>query len=72
MNDSSEIIIVRRALSIWEIFVPLVVQGYAQLNYTFGVDNILTINISNDGTQTLSWEEKLTFGEILIINEIYQ
>lgn len=45
---------------------------YAQLNYTFGVQNILIISISNDGTQTRSWEERLTIREILIINEIYQ
>lgn len=67
-----EIITVRRALSTWDFSVPLAVQGYAQLNYTFGVQNILIISISNDGTQTRSWEERLTIREILIINEIYQ
>ena len=50
----------------------LVVQCYAQLNYTFCVHNFLIINISNDGTQTFSWEERLTIREILIINEIHQ
>lgn len=50
----------------------MAVQGYAQLNYTLGVHKILLINISNDETQTLSWEEKLTIREILIINEIHQ
>lgn len=50
----------------------MAVQSYAQLNYTLGVHKIQLINISNDETQTLSWEEKLTIREILIINEIYQ
>lgn len=67
-----EIITVRRALSTWEFSVPLAVQCYAQLNYIFCVHNFLIINISNDGTQTFSWEERLTIREILIISEIYQ
>lgn len=72
MNHPCEIITVWRALSTWEFSVLLAVQGYAQLSYAFGVHKILLINIFNDGTQTLSWEEKLKIREILIINEIYQ
>lgn len=66
-----------KSLQFKELFLlgrslPLAVQGDVQLNYTLGVHKILLINISNDGAQTLSWEEKLTIREILIINEIYQ
>lgn len=63
---------IRRNPSTWEFSVHLAVQGYAQLNYTFGIHNILISNITNDGTQTLSWEEKHTIREILIINKISQ
>lgn len=39
------------------IFSPLAVQGYAPLNYTFGIHNILVIKISSDRTHTfLGWE----------------
>lgn len=66
-----------KSLQFKELFLlgrslPLAVQGDVQLNYTLCVHKILLINISNDGAQTLSWEEKLTIREILIINEIYQ
>lgn len=52
-----EIITVRRALSTWEFSIPLAVQGYAQLKYTFNVHNILIISIANAGSQTILGRE---------------
>lgn len=57
MTGPQEVIILMRALATWDFFFPLAVQGYAQLNYTFCVSNILIINILSD--ETLSWEENL-------------
>lgn len=49
-----------KSLQLGELFLlsfSLAVWGYAQLNYTFDVHNILIINVFSDGTHTFLGRE---------------
>lgn len=50
--------------SIWEVVFPLALQGYAQINSTLGVHNILIINTSSNRTHTFLRRETYNFRNV--------